>query len=162
MWIEFYYCASMAKAYQKHDLAKARSSRHNKSEELELETDSGESDLDCGYEGGVDCDPSNGEQDYEDDQWSDDESLAELERDELEANLSALCEEAESQDAPNVFKQMMRPKDSKEWSKAEANWALGYNKNSSRTQERRRKEAREREASKIEAKTSWALVLVTV
>jgi hypothetical protein len=142
----------MAKAYQKRNLAKARSSRHNKSEELE--TDSGESDSDCGYEGGVDCDPSDGEQDYEDDQWSDDESLAELEGDELEANLSALREEAESQDAPNVFKQMMSPKDSKEWSKAEANWALGYNKNSSRTQERRRKEAREREASKIEAKTS--------
>ena len=46
----------MAKSYQKHNLAKARSSRHNKSEELE--TDSGESDSDCGYEGGVDCDPS--------------------------------------------------------------------------------------------------------
>lgn len=145
----------MAKAYQKHNLAKARNSRHKKSEELE--TDSGESDLDCGYEGGVDCDPSNDEQHSEDDQWSDDESLAELEGDELEANLSALHhgEEAKSWDAPDVFKQMMsRPKDSKEWNKAEANWALGYNKNSSRTQERRRKEAQEREASKIEAKTS--------
>ena len=131
----------MAKSYWKHNLAKARSTWHNKSEELE--TDSGESDLDCGYEGGVDCDPSDDEEDSEDDEWSDDESLAELEGDELEANLSALREEAESWDTPNVFKQMMSPKDSKEWNKAEANQALGYNKNSSCTQERRRKEAQE-------------------
>jgi hypothetical protein len=95
----------MAKSYRKHNLAKARSTRHNKSEELE--TDSGESDSDCGYEGGIDCDPSDDEEDSEDDEWSDDESLAELEGDELEANLSALREEAESWDTPNVFKQMM-------------------------------------------------------
>jgi hypothetical protein len=131
----------MAKSYRKHNLAKARSTRHNKSEELK--TDSGESDLDCGYEGGINCDPSDDEEDSEDDEWSDDESLAELEGDELEANLSALREEAKSWDAPNVFKQMMSPKDSKEWNKAEANRALGYDKNSSHTQERRRKEARE-------------------
>jgi hypothetical protein len=99
--------------------------------------------LNCGYEGGIDCDPSDDEQDSEDDEWSDDESLAELKGDELEANLSALRKEAKSWDAPNVFKQMMSHKDSKEWNKAEANWALGYNKNSSDTQERRRKEARE-------------------
>ena len=142
----------MAKSYQKHNLANARSSWHNESEELE--TDSGESDSDCGYEGGVDCDPSDDEQDSEDEEWSDDEGLAELKGDELEANLSALHEEDKSWDAPNVFKQMMSPKNSKEWNKAEANQALGYNKNSSHTQERRRKEAREREASKIEAKTS--------
>ena len=86
----------MAKSYRKHNLVKARSTQHNKSEELE--TDSGQSDLDCGYEGGIDCDPSNDEEDSEDDEWSDDESLAELEGDELEANLSALCEEAESWD----------------------------------------------------------------
>ena len=67
----------MAKSYQKNNLAKAQSSRHKKSKELE--TYSGESDSDCGYEGGVDCDPSNDEQDFEEDQWSDDESLAELE-----------------------------------------------------------------------------------
>ena len=127
----------MAKSCRKHNLAKARSTQHNKSEELE--TDSGESDLDFGYEGGVDCDSSNNEEDSEDDEWSDDESLAELEGDELEANLSALCEEAESWDTPKVFKQMMSPKDSKEWNKAEANQAFGYNKNSSRTQERSKK-----------------------
>jgi hypothetical protein len=131
----------MAKSYRKNNLAKARSSRHKKSEELE--TDSGESDSDCGYEGGVDCDSSDddSEQDFEEDQWSDDESLAELEGDELDVNLSALHEEAKSWDAPNVFKQMMSPKDSNEWKKAEGNWALGYNKNSTDTQERRRKEA---------------------
>lgn len=76
-WIE--YCgSSMAKSYQKNNLAKARSSWHKKSEELETSY-SGESDLDCGYEGGVDCDPSDDEEDFEEDQWSDDESLAELE-----------------------------------------------------------------------------------
>ena len=137
-WIKFYY-ASMAKSYWKQNLAKARNSQHKRSEELK--TDSGESDSDCGYEGGIDCDPSNDEEDSKGDEWSDDESLAELEGDELEANLSALHEEAESWDAPNVFKQMMSPKDSKEWNKAEANRALWYNKNSSSTQERRRKEA---------------------
>jgi hypothetical protein len=125
----------MAKSYHKNNLAKARNYRHYTMEETDSESD-------CGYEGGVDCDPS------------DDESLAELEGDELEANLSALHKEAESQDAPNAFKQMMSHKDSKEWKKVEANRALGYTKNSIRTQERRRKEAREQEASQAEAKTS--------
>jgi len=36
---------------------------------------------------------------------------------------------------------MMVPKDAKEWKKAEGNRALGYTKNSTCTQERRRKEA---------------------
>jgi hypothetical protein len=99
---------------------------------------------DCGYEGGVNCKSSDDEYDPttdSDEDWSDDESLAELEGDELEANLHALCEEGESLDAPTAFRQMMVPKDAKEWKKAEGNWALGYTKNSTCTQERRRKEA---------------------
>jgi hypothetical protein len=134
----------MAKSYHKNNLAKARNSRHY--------TEETESGSDCGYEGGVDCDPSDTELNED---WSDAESLAELEGDELEANLSALRKEAEFQDAPNAFKQMMsHSKNSKEWKKVEANRALGYTKNSIRTQERRRKEAREQEASQAGAETS--------
>ena len=145
--IEYCYPPSMAKSYHKNNLAKARNYRHYTMEETDSESD-------CGYEGGVDCDPSDDSAADSDEDWSDDESLAELEGDELEANLSALRKEAESQDAPNAFKQMMSHKDSKEWKKVEANRALGYTKNSIRTQERRRKEAREQEASRAEAKTS--------
>jgi hypothetical protein len=137
----------MAKSYHKNNLTKARNYRHYTTEETDSESD-------CGYEGRVDCDPSNDSAADSDEDWSDDESLAELEGDELEANLSVLHKEAESQDAPNAFKQMMSHKDSKEWKKVEANRALGYTKNSIRTQERRRKEAREQEASQAEAKTS--------
>ena len=51
-------------------------------------TDSEETDSesDCGYEGRVDCDPSDDSAADSDEDWSDDESLAELEGDELEAN----------------------------------------------------------------------------
>ncbi len=51
-------------------------------------TDSEETDSesDCGYEGGVDCDPSDDSAADSDEDWLDDESLAELEGDELEAN----------------------------------------------------------------------------
>ena len=145
----------MAKSYRKSNLAIARNSRHNKSEDsldsecpVELESDS-----DCGYRGGVDHYPSDDGEDTEED-WSDDESLAELEGDELEASLSVLRNEAEIHSVPSHFWQMMSQRDPKEWKKAEANRALGYNKNSTRTQERRRKEARGREAFKADAKTS--------
>ncbi|KIM76950.1 hypothetical protein PILCRDRAFT_12473 [Piloderma croceum F 1598] len=91
-----------------------------------------------------------------DEDWSDDESLAELEGDELEANLCALHEEeAESLDAPNAFRQMMVPKDAKEWKKAEGNRAFERCRAHHRTQERRRKEARERAAFREKAKTSY-------
>ena len=98
---------------------KARKYQHNTPEKTD-------SELDCGYEGGVNCNAS------------DDENLAELEGDEMEANLSALHKMAESQDAPNAFKQMMSYKGSKEWKEIEANRALGYTKNSTHTQERRK------------------------
>jgi hypothetical protein len=143
----------MVKAHQKNNLTKARNHLHTHHEVNNTDSDL-ESDSDCGHEGGVDCDPSDDEYAYADSEedWSDDESLAELEGDELEANLSALHEEAESWDAPNVFKVMMKPKNAKEWSKVEANRALGYTKNSTRTQERRRKEAHKWEAFRAEAK----------
>ena len=119
-----------------------------------METDSEE----CGYEGGVDCKSLDDKYDPtvdSDEDWSDYESLAELKGDELEANLCALHEEeAESLDAPNAFRQMMVPKDAKEWKKAEGNRAFGYTMNSTHTQERRRKEAREQVAFQEKAKTS--------
>jgi hypothetical protein len=59
-----------------------------------------------------------------DDGWSSDESLAELEGDELEANSQALHEEAKSWNAPTAFKVMMAPKDANDWKKAKANHAL--------------------------------------
>jgi hypothetical protein len=127
----------MAKSYRKSNLAKARIHQHNT-----MNTEGTDSQSDCGYEGEVECDPSSDDEQVDaDEDWSDDESLAELERDELEASLSALCKEAESRDAPDAFEQMMSCKDSKEWMKVEANQALGYTKNSTCTQERRRKGA---------------------
>ena len=119
-----------------------------------METDS----EDCGYEGGVDCESSDDEYDPtvdSDEDWSDDESLAELEGDELEANLCALHSEEETEylHVPNAFRQMMVPKDAKEWEKAEGNWAFGYTMNSICTQERRRKEAQKQAASREKAKT---------
>jgi hypothetical protein len=74
----------MAKSYHKNDLAKARNRWHYTTEETDSESD-------CGYKGGVDCDPSNDSAADSDEDWSDNESLAELEGDELEANLSARC-----------------------------------------------------------------------
>jgi hypothetical protein len=101
--------------------------------------------IDCGYEGGVNYDSSDDEYDSTDldENWSSDESLAELEGDELEANFQALKQEAKSLDAPTAFKVMMTPKDANDWQKAEANRALSYTKNSTCTKERRRKEEHE-------------------
>jgi hypothetical protein len=144
---------SMAKGYRKNNLVKARNLRHDNSNMPSLETDS---ESDCGYEGGVNCESSDDEYKHtsSDEGWSSDGSLAELERDELEANLCALREEAESLDAPTVFRNMMAPTDAKGWKKAEGNQAFGYTKNSTRTQERRRKEAREQAEFQEKAKTS--------
>ncbi|KAF8478747.1 hypothetical protein JB92DRAFT_3149597, partial [Gautieria morchelliformis] len=99
----------MVKSYQTNNLAKARNYHH-------INTTS-ETDSDSDYE-----------------VWSDDKSLAELEGDELEANLSALHKKAGSPDAPKAFKYMMSHKNLKEWKKIEANQALGYMKGSTRTQ----------------------------
>ena len=147
----------MAKKYRKNSIANARKFRHtsndNPSPPSDHETDS---ESDCEYEGGVNCDSSDDEYDPtdSDENWSSDESLAELEGDELEANLQALHQEVKSWDAPSAFKEMMAPKDAKDWKKVEANRALGYMKNSTRTKERRRKEGRERAAFQEKAKTS--------
>jgi hypothetical protein len=133
----------MAKGHHKDNLVKARKLRHNTPDNNPNMQPSENSESDCGYERGVNCDSTDDEYDPTDDLddgWSSDESLAELEGDELEANLRALHEEAKSWNAPTAFKVMMASKDANDWKKAEANCTLGYTKNSTRTQERSRKE----------------------
>jgi hypothetical protein len=133
----------MVKSYHKNNIAIARNFQHNPSNDnpsppSDHKTDS---ELDCGYEGGVNCNSSDDEYDPTDtdENWLSDESLAELEGDELETNLQALQQEVKSLDAPTAFKVMMAPKDGNDWKKVEANWALGYMKNSTHIKERRRK-----------------------
>ncbi|KAF8495336.1 hypothetical protein JB92DRAFT_2993612, partial [Gautieria morchelliformis] len=88
----------MVKSYRTNNLAKARNYRHiNTASETDSDSDNA------------------------DEVWSDDKSLAELEGDELEANLSALHKKAGSPDAPKAFKYMMSHKNLKEWKKIEAN-----------------------------------------
>jgi hypothetical protein len=147
----------MAKGHHKDNLTKARKLQHNTPDNKSNSQPSENSESDCGYEGEVNCDSTDDEYDPTDDLddgWSSDESLAELEGDELEANLQALHKEAKSWNAPTAFKVMMAPKDANDWKKAEANRTLGYTKNSTRTQERRRKEEREQTAFQAKAKTS--------
>jgi len=145
----------MAKGYHKNNLTKARKLWYS-IPDADLQSSETDSESDCGYEGGVDCKSSDDEYDPTDgdEDWSDDKSLAELEGDELEANLCALHEEVESLHAPTVFRQMMVAKNAKEWKKVEGNQALGYTKNSTHTWERRRKEAREQAMFREKAKTS--------
>jgi hypothetical protein len=85
---------------------------------------------------------------------SDEESLAELEGDELEDNLWALREGDDDYQSPSLYGQLMTHKTSMDWKKAESVHALGYTKNSTRTQERRRKEAQDCEAFRENTKTS--------
>ena len=144
----------MAKGYHKSNLTKARNFQYS-IPDADLQSSETDSESDCGYEGGVDCkslddeyDPTDGDED-----WSDDKSLAELEGDELEANLHAL-REVESLHSPTVFRQMMVAKNAKEWKKVEGNQALGYTKNSTCTWERKRKEVQEQATFQEKAKTS--------
>ena len=148
----------MVKNYCKNNIAIARNFQHNPSDDnpsppSDCRTDS---ESDCGYEGGVNYDSSDDGYDStdSDENWSSDESLAELEGDELEANFQALQQEAKSLHAPIAFKVMMAPKDTNNWKKAEANHALSYTKNSTCMKERRRKEERERTEFQEKAKTS--------
>ena len=91
---------------------------------------SSNSDSDCGYKGGVDFSLSKSDSfDY-----SDAESLEELEAEELEANLNEL--RAELKELPICMKYdlLMEPKTAKDWKKVE-NCTLGYTGNLKCTQE---------------------------
>jgi hypothetical protein len=115
---------------------------------------SSNSDSDCGYEGGVNCYWSDSDDSDFNEEYSDADSLEELEGDELEANLLELRTELADLGAPTKYDQIMESKLEKDWRKVEQNRGLGYSGNSKRTQERRAKEARDREASRKEAQTS--------
>jgi hypothetical protein len=109
---------------------------------------------DCGYTGGINFHQSDDE--YEPDspsgsEWSDDESLWELEGGDLEENLKELRAEA-------LLDKLSQPKSSVVWKKAEQNRSLGYNGLSGRTQRRRDKMARDRAERKKEMKTSYVSV----
>ena len=85
---------------------------------------SSDSDSDCGYEGGVSYSWS--KSDSED--YSNAESLEELEGEELEANLNELRAELK-EPIPLKYDLVMAPKTAKDWKKAEKNCTLGYTGN---------------------------------
>ena len=103
------------------------------------EMDAFESDRDCGYIGGVNCNPDS-DSEHSESSWSDTETLAELDGEELEENLQMLLAE-ELQDLegpakPSEYSQIAALKSDKVWKKAEKNRALGYTGSSQRTQQR--------------------------
>jgi len=89
-------------------------------------------DLDCGYEGGVNCSWS----DSDSEDYSDADSLKQLEGEELKANLNELRAELKELVISMKYDQFMELKAAKDWKIAEKNRILGYTGNSKRTQER--------------------------
>ena len=121
----------MARGYKKNNLSTARNTQH-------CHTDSEASD--CGYTGGIKNDPS---PDLDSLLFSasygssDDESLAELEGDELENNLQTLRqlegEESEVTEWQTLYRKIVAHKTSKDWERAEKVRWLGYNRQSTCT-----------------------------
>lgn len=168
---------------QKAAAARARANRHPKKQLQSLDTpseivvdlpcpspvppssiprspisiDDSDEDLDeCGYNGGVnvECEsiyePSDNESEY-----SDTESLAELDGNELEDNLVALRHELQELAVPTPYEEILRKRSAKEWATAESgNRGMGYNGLSGRTERRRAQQARKGEAQRAEAKKS--------
>ena len=135
----------MAKGYNKMSLAKARAARHR-----QITTTSSDSKAsDCEYTGGVNCDVLDGLGAYysgSNSAFLGNESLAELEGEELVQNLRTLkavelTREAANADALTSYGKINTHKTAKEWQRAENVQSLGYNGQSTRTQERRRKNA---------------------
>ena len=94
---------------------------------IEVDTDS-DSDLGCGYVGGVNHDCSDSDfTDSESDCESEAESLEELEGEELEANLRELRAELQELVALTCYGDIAQPRSIKEWWKMEKNRAFGYN-----------------------------------
>jgi hypothetical protein len=126
-------------------------------------TDAFESDRDCGYTGGVNCGPAS-DSEHSGSSWSDTETLAELDGEDLEENLQMLLAE-ELQDLeglPNASKysQIAAPKSDKVWKKSEKNRALGYTGSSQRTRQRNDKASRDRADLHKKAQTSWVIFSV--
>ena len=143
----------MARGYKKNNLSKARNTQH-------CHTDSETSD--CGYTGGIENDPSSDSDSllflasYGS---SDEESLAELEGDELENNLQTLRqlegEESEVTERQTLYSKIVTHKTSKDWERAEKVRWLEYNKQSICTQERRRKQQRDWKVFSEKARALW-------
>jgi hypothetical protein len=170
----------MVTKQQKAAAARARAARHCTTTQaisnpsypgptnvsVAIETDS-ESERGCGYMGGVNHQFSDtGYDSGAESEWlgargsgSDDseDSVVELEGDELEENLRELRKieaHAIALEAFPKYGQIVMKKSASEWKKAEKNRALGYTGNSQRTQQRRAKEVRDRTAFREEAKNS--------
>jgi hypothetical protein len=124
--------------------------------------DAFESDRDCGYIGGVNCNPDS-DSEHSGSSWSDTETLAELDGEELEKNLQMLLAE-ELQDLegakPSEYSQIAALKSEKVWKKAEKNRALGYTGSSQHTQQRNDKASRDRAALHKNAQTLWVIFSV--
>ena len=152
----------MVKKYQKSKASRARAARWTRRVlppsqtpvELEGADEFMDSQSDCGYTGGVnvevlssDSDSSEYEPDTSDSEseWSDGESLCELEGGALEENLASLKAEVDALQQPTGFKfeKIVEEKTAAEWKKAEQNRALGYNGHSDRTKRRQNKTARD-------------------
>lgn len=103
-----------------------------------------EMDFECGYEGGVENPGSETEYEPEevDEEWSEEE-LIEVGEEDLPPILPV--------ESLQVF---LGQKTSKEWEEAEKNRKLGYTGTSTRTKQRKAKEAREREEIRKQAKVS--------
>jgi hypothetical protein len=133
---------------------------------IEIDYDS-PSEQDCGYTRGVNYQFSDTEYDpATESEWSngsgsDEDSVVELEGDELDANLHELRKKAHDKalEAFPKYAQIVMKKSAVEWKKAEKNRTLGYTGNSQRTQRRGVKEAWDRAAIREEAKSSCAWVL---
>jgi hypothetical protein len=128
---------------------------HNSEPGIPIVLDS-DSDAECGYMGGVNCDcpdddfePETGSSSWS---GSDGESLVEYEGEELEKNLQELQEEVEALAVPTMYAQIMASKTRKEWTKAEKNRALRYTGNLVHRQQA--KKACENAAFHEEAQTS--------
>jgi len=128
---------------------------------IEIDYDS-PSEQDCGYTGGVNYRFSDTEYDSAtESEWSngsgsDEDSVVELEGDELDANLHELRKKAHDKALEEFpkYAQIVMKKSAVEWKKAEKNRTLGYTGNSQRTQQRRAKEAQDRATIREEAKSS--------
>ena len=121
------------------------------------------SDYDCGYTGGVLLDMAESESEMDD--WKEcttleDETLSEFLGDKLVANLLSLQEELEALNKPTMLGAIMKKKSVKDWEKAEADRQFGYNGNSSHSQQRHAKEAREKDQFHKDARTSYILTFV--
>lgn len=148
---------TMGRGYDKTSLAKARKAQQKKTASINSLSDSEASDWE--YTGGVNCDVSDNTSYYSvSNRSSSNESIVELEGDDLEENLKTLravelAREAVNADVSTAYGIIKTYKTAKDWQRAEAVQSLGYNGQSTRTQERRQKNAREQKQFNEKAKT---------